>query len=115
LYKYFEASKFHSGPIWEPFKKENFKFVEKITLNKDTALLKKWLYKRGIPFSKWVFVLPNYGNGTLMMTWKMLVKNCENLFFSDDIVVFDETNQWCLSYWHEDEMFFGKLNQIARE
>lgn len=110
LYTYFEASKFHTGPMWEPFKKNNFKYVEKIRLDEEESIIKKWLYNREIPFSKWVYVLPNYGRGPLTMTWKMVLKNCEMMFFSDDLVIFDETNQWCLSYWHEDEMFFGKIN-----
>ncbi len=110
LYNYFQASNFHTGPLWQPFEKKNFKFVEQISLGEDPQVLKKWLYKRGIPFAKWVYVLPNYGLGPLMMTWKMVLKNSEMLFFSDDVVIFDESNQWCLSYWHEDEIFFGKIN-----
>lgn len=115
LYKYFKASKLHTGPIWKPFEKKNFKFIEQISLDEEEAKIKKWLYKRGIPFSKWVYVLPNYGNGTLTMTWKMVIKKFAQLFFSDDIVIFDETNQWCLTYWHEDEMFFGKINITSPE
>lgn len=115
LYKYFEASRFHTGPVWEPFEKKNFKYVEKITVGLDESIIKKWLFKRGFPFSKWVFVLPNYGNEPLMMTWKMVIKKCENLFFADDVVIFDETNQWCLTYWHEDEMYFGQINTTDPE
>jgi len=40
----------------------------------------------------------------------MVIKNCETLFFADDVVIFDESNQWCLSYWHEEHIFFGKIN-----
>ena len=115
LYKFFDVSQFHTGPMWEPFQKGNFKYVDQVSLNEDENVLRKWLYNRGIPFSKWVYVLPNYGKGTAMMTWKMIIKNSESLFFGDDIVVFDETNQWCLSYWHEDEMFFGRTNIIDPE
>lgn len=115
LYKYFKASKFHTGPMWEPFKKKNFKYVEKIAADEDAQTIKKWLYNRGIPFAKWVYVLPNYSNVPLMMTWKMVIKNYETLFFADDVVIFDETNQWCLSYWHEDELFFGKINSTDPE
>ena len=34
---------------------------------------------------------------------------------ADDIVIFDESIQWCLSYWHEDELFFGKMNTTDPE
>jgi len=116
LYDYLKVSKLHTGPLWSPFEKKNFKFIEQISLEEDEAIIKKWLYNRGIPFSKWVYVLPNYDKGgCLTMTWKMVIKNCSNLFFSDDIVIFDETNQWCLTYWHEDEMFFGKINITSHE
>lgn len=115
LYKYFEASQFHTGPLWEPFQKKNFKYIEKIAVTEEQQKIKKWLYNRGIPFAKWVYVLPNYGQVTLTMTWKMVIKNCEQLFFADDVVIFDETNQWCLSYWHEDELFFGRINTPNHE
>lgn len=115
LYKYFEASEFHTGPVWEPFQKNNFKYQEKISVGADYKEIKKWLYNKGIPFSKWVYVLPNYGQRPLTMTWKMVIKSCESLFFADDIVIFDKSNQWCLSYWHEDEIFFGKVHIVDPE
>jgi len=115
LYKFFSASGFHTGPFWEPFDKKNFKHIEKVNVTHNKAALKKWLYQRGLPFSKWVYVLPNFGGHPLAMTWKMVIKLCDNLFFADDIVIFDETIQWCLSYWHEDEMYFGKINTTSPE
>lgn len=110
LYAYFEVSKFHTGPIWEPFAKKNFQYVENLSLGGDDDELKKWLYRRRIPFSKWVYVLPNFGEGPWMMTWKMVIKSCNDLFFADDVAIFDETNQWCLTYWHEDKLFFGSIH-----
>lgn len=115
LYTYFKASKFHTGPIWEPFQKKNFKYVDRLKLEEMDDSIKKWLYNRGIPFSKWVYVLPNYGKEPITMTWKMVVKHHHKLFFGDDVVIFDESNQWCLSYWHEDEITFGKLNTFKPE
>lgn len=116
LYEYFHLSNLHTGPLWEPFQKGNFKFTENANIfeNKDFDL-KKWLHNRGIPYSNWVFVLPNHSSGVLTMTWKMVIKNCDTLFFGDDIVIFDKTNQWCLSYWHEDEITFGKTSIINSE
>lgn len=115
LYRYFKVSKFHTGPMWEPFAKKNFKYVESLPLAAEDDMLGKWLYNKGIPFSKWVFVLPNYGGQPLMMTWKMVIKSCGALFWGDDVVIFDESNQWCLTYWHEDEMFFGRINTTDPE
>jgi len=110
LYRYFEASSFHTGPMWEPFAKQNFKYTEQISVDSDLISIKKWLYNRGIPFSTWVFMLPGFSGHPMMMTWKMVVKHCDDLFFGNDLIFFDETNQWCLTYWHEDELFFGKIN-----
>jgi len=54
--------------MWEPFEKKNFKYIEKISIGEEEQKIKKWLFNRGIAFPKWVYVLPNYGNGPLMMT-----------------------------------------------
>ena len=115
LYQFFSASKLHTGPVWDPFQKGNFKHVDQISLDQEESIIKKWLYNRGIPFSKWVYVLPGFQDTPAMMTWKIVVKYCTTLFFRDDIVIFDKTNQWCLSYWHEDVMFFGKINTVNPE
>jgi len=93
LYKYLESAKFITGDLWESFKMENFKYTEDIDEPDDEKILKKWLYKRGIPFSKWVFLLPNYDENPITLTWKMVIKNAGNIFCGDDIIIFDETNQ----------------------
>lgn len=115
LYRYFEASSFHTGPMWKPFEKHNFRYTDQVSVGEDPAPIKKWLYNRGIPFSTWVYVIPGFSSHPMMMTWKMVVKHCELLFFGNDLVFFDETNQWCLTYWHEDELFFGKINTTDPE
>lgn len=115
LYKYLESAKFITGNLWEPFKKKNFKYTEEIDEPDDEKVLKKWLYNREIPFSKWVFLLPNYNENPITLTWKMVIKNAENIFCGDDIIIFDETNQWCLVYWHEEKFFFGKINVFDEE
>ena len=112
LYGDLKSANFITGSLWEPFKESNFKSVEKLMEVDDEKKLKKWLYERGIPFSKWVFLLPNYGHGPMTLTWKMVVKNARSIFWSDDIILFDETNQWCLCYWHEEEMFYGSMNRF---
>jgi hypothetical protein len=91
----------------DPFNKNNFKTVEHYTNMTDEAGLKKWLYNRKIPFKGEVFVL---GNDCILTTWKIVVKYAPDLFFSNDIVVFDKTLNWCLFYFHHDHLFFGKDN-----
>jgi len=115
IYEYLESAKFVTGDLWEPFRKENFKFTEEIDEPEDEKDLKKWLFSRGILFSKWVFLLPNYGDCPMILTWKMVIKNAGNIFCGDDIIIFDQTNQWCLVYWHEEKLFFGKVNTFDAE
>ena len=31
------------------------------------------------------------------------------------IVIFDKTNNWCLFYFHEEHLFFGKNNEFDPE
>jgi len=103
-----------TGGGWDPFAKGNFRTVETYPGNFGTESkdeLKKWLYQRGIPFKNWVFLLTNT-EPALMLTWKMVVKYAAILFGFDDTMVFDHTLNWCLFYYHEDRMFFGKENQF---
>ena len=101
-----------SGDLWDPFAKGNFKHVEEFTdfTNHPESWqhLKKWLYQRGIPFSTWVFVLPNGIGGPILTTWKMVVRYSRDLFIMDDLMVFDRSLNWCLFFFHEDRLFFGK-------
>jgi hypothetical protein len=101
-----------TGGGWAPFSKGNFAIVEEYKghyFDEENSQLKKWLYRRGIPFRSWVFLLSNSDVG-LMITWKMVVKYAHLLLGFDDTIVFDRTLNWCLSYYHENDMFFGKNN-----
>ena len=91
----------------DPFSKNNFKTVEHYTKMDNQSGLKKWLYNRNIPFKKEVFLL---GDDCILTTWKMIVKYSPDLFFGNDVVVFDKTLNWCLFYFHHDHLFFAKDN-----
>ncbi len=91
----------------DPFSKNNFKSVEHYTNMADDGGLKKWLYNREIPFKSEVFLLEDDG---ILTTWKMIVKYAPDLFFGNDVVVFDKTLNWCLFYFHQDHLFFGRDN-----
>lgn len=111
LNEYLEASKLVTGPIWNPFEQRNFQLTEEFADLSDDAGLKKWLYNRGIPFKNWVLMLPNYHDHSVLLTWKMVVKYAPEFFGQmDDIVIFDQSNNWCLFYFHEEHLFFGKGN-----
>lgn len=103
-----------TGHSWDPFVKGNFKTVEECPVLYDLPeghqLLKKWLFHRGIAFKTWVFVLFEGFDDPMMMTWKMLVKYSDLIFFGEDVMVFDNSLNWCLFYYHENQLFFGKDN-----
>lgn len=108
LRNYIKSSKMCNGPLWEPFNAQYFKTVEEFQLNEDNDKdLKKWLYHKGIPFDKFVFVDSDRSGQALALTWKMLIKYWEGLFFADDLIVFDESLNWGLFYFHEDRIYFG--------
>lgn len=112
IFEFAHSAHLVTGGFWAPFQKGNFARVETFRefydINTTTPLLKKWLYKRGIAFSTKVFVLFNYGQPPMLVTWKLLLKYAEHFFFRDDVMVFDSTLQWCLVYFHENQLFFGE-------
>lgn len=114
IFEFSTSAHLITGGLWDPFAKGNFKTVEKFADFSRTPgfgqRLKKWLYARGIPFRNWVYVLFNSNEVPMIMTWKMLIKYAEHLFVLDDVMVFDNTINWCLFFFHEDQIFFGKNN-----
>lgn len=114
IYDFVASAKLLTGDLWEPFAKGNFKTVEQFSDFSGTAeskqALKKWLFNRAIPFKAWVFVLPNYNDYPILTTWKMIIKYSGNLFFADDITIFDNSLNWCLFFYHEGHLFFGRDN-----
>jgi len=114
IFEFSSASHLTTGGMWDPFAKGNFKTVEKFTdfsrTPESDQKLKKWLYSRGISFPSWVYVLFNSNEGPILMTWKMLIKYSADIFRMDDVMVFDNTLNWCLFFFHEDQLFFGKDN-----
>jgi hypothetical protein len=114
IYEFSSSAKLVTGEICEPFAKDNFKTVNSFSIFSDPDEsrqdLKKWLFNRGIPFHTWVFVLPNYNDYPILTTWKMVVKYSGDIFFSDDVTIFDATLNWCLFYFHHDKIVFGKDN-----
>lgn len=103
-----------TGGGWAPFEKGNFKTVEEFTdfrrTDESKRLLKKWLYNRGIAFDTWVFLLEDGNDQAILTTWKMVIKYSADLFIMSDMMIFDNTLNWCLYFFHEDKLFFGKDN-----
>ncbi len=109
LYQYITSSKMISGPIWKPFNEQYFKTIEEFKVGIDCKdELKKWLYNRGIPFRQFVFIDEDFCGQAVMLTWKMLIKYWDGLFLHNDLIIFDQTLNWGLFYFHHDVLYFGK-------
>jgi len=104
---YFESSGMNKGFPEFPFK-NHFKKIEDFKIFEGcNEKLKKWLFDREIPFSKYVFIESDQSGQSVMLTWKMVIKYCEGIFFAEDLVIFDSSLNWGLFYYHEGEIYFG--------
>lgn len=106
LNSYFDSSKIRKN-LEEPISKDHFKKIENYKINSDVSELKKWLFNKKIPFDKFVFIDKDRSGFAVMLTWKMVIKYCEGIFFSEDIYIFDSSLNWAIFYFHEDEIAFG--------
>lgn len=95
---------------WKPFPDGYFKTVDEFTKFDAHNELKKWLYKRSLPFKTEVFILPSSGDNFILTTWKMVVKYSKKIFFHEDTIVFDKTINWALFFFHSDHIYFGYNN-----
>lgn len=92
-----------------PFKKGFFRVIDKARiLEKNDKRIKKWLFQRGIPFGKPVF-LSWQPTEAMIVPWKLLIKYFDSFYYSssDDLTVIDQSLNWALLFYHEDEIYFG--------
>ncbi|WP_228236508.1 hypothetical protein [Allomuricauda sp. M10] len=105
--EFLDSSKMTQGFPFEPFK-NYFKNVDEFRLTENGQNeIKKWLHSKEIPFSKYVFIDSDRSGQSVMLTWKMVIKYWEGIFFIDDLVIFDSSLEWGLFYYHEAEIYFG--------
>lgn len=111
-----EAASFLSSYIAEtalhddsPFKNGFFRIIDKAQiLANNQRQVKKWLYQRGLPFDKLVFLSWSQENA-MIVPWKVFIKYFDSFYYgsSDDLTVIDQTLTWALLFYHEDEIYFG--------
>ena len=92
-----------------PFKKDFFKSIDKAKiLENNDSDIKKWLYNRGLPFDKEVYLSWQPDEG-MIVPWKILIKYFDDFYYSgsDDLTVFDNSLNWALLFYHESEIYFG--------
>ena len=106
LWDYIAKTNLHSEV---PFKKDFFQIVDKVEiLDNNEKFIKKWLYQRGFPFDKSVF-LSWQPTVAMIVPWKLLIKYFDSFYYggSDDLTVIDQSLNWALLFFHEDEIYFG--------
>jgi hypothetical protein len=106
---YIESSKMVTGAsLWKPFNEKYFKTVQEFEVTENCEKeIKKWLFNKSIPFDNFVYIDSERSGQAVVLTWKMVIKYWEGLFFADDLIIFDETLNWGLFYFHEDRLYFG--------
>jgi len=106
LWNYIAKTKLHSDM---PFKKDFFRtIVNTRIIEQNKKEIKKWLYQRGIPLDKSVFLSWDTENA-MIAPWQLLIKYFDSFYYhsSDDLTVIDQSLDWALLLFHNDEIYFG--------
>ena len=93
-----------------PFKTNFFRTIDKAKIyfnNKQE--IKKWLYQRGLPFDKQVF-LSWQPHEAMIVPWKIFVKYFDDFAGLHDLTIIDQSLSWALLSYHESEIYFGTNN-----
>lgn len=75
--------------------------------------VKKWLYRRGIPFDQSVFWVAGPGRA-FVMSWKVMIKFWDSIFRASDEIIWDATLNWVLRYNH-NQVFLFQQNLSKKE
>jgi hypothetical protein len=100
-----------------PFRDGFFRSIESILIDDshdshvnpdEVARIRKWLYRRGIPFQRNIFLSWNH-DCAVVTNWKMLVKYWSSFYYpaSYDLTVLDESLEWAVLFFHEGAIYFG--------
>lgn len=79
-----------------------------VTKKKTQEEIKRWLYQKNIPLDRKVFWV-NGLNVAFVLTWKMVIKFSDVLFFGTNEILWDKTMNWMLSF-DADEVFHFEDN-----
>ena len=100
-----------------PFRPGYFKQLEHLLSYSDQTL-QKWLYRRGIPFAKYVLLYVDTMSSSqqaVLLTWKMVLKYAERIFVPVEQLLFDQTLNWGLFYDHWKGFSFGRDKVLDNE
>ncbi len=107
LWNYISDSTLHDDV---PFKTNFFKTIDKAKIYIDNKQeIKKWLYHRGLPFDKQVF-LSWQPDDAMIVPWKIFIKYFDSFDYCGDLTIIDQSLTWALLFYHESEIYFGTNN-----
>ncbi|WP_338814623.1 hypothetical protein V9L05_05070 [Bernardetia sp. Wsw4-3y2] len=106
-----------SAFLWDFEFSQKFLFLDNSDYFKETDCIfadaktreevKKWLYQRGIKFDTKV-IWTCSKNHAFVLTWKMIIKFWDGIFFASDEIIWDKTLNWVLNSHHEGVLYFSK-------
>lgn len=76
--------------------------------------IRKWLQSKPIAADSYVYIDSERSGQAVALTWKMVQTYYEGLFFSEDLLIFDQSLDWALFYHHEDYISFGQKNSLKK-
>ena len=100
----------------EPFKKNFFNHLDWIEFSENGEEdVKKWLFKKDLPFDKKVYLSWNNDLG-MIAPLKLVVEYFDDFFYgmSDDLTVFDESLNWSILFFHEYRIYFGTNDNLKK-
>jgi hypothetical protein len=79
------------------------------------AGVRRWLYERGLPFGRTVYLLYERGR-VVQTTWRMVVRYWDAFAWSVGyaMVAVDHTLQWACCFHHEEVIVFGSHSRPGR-
>lgn len=104
-------------PDMPPVAGSGFASVEQTSIDavgpEEVERVTQWLLQRGVPPESQVFASWDRRDAA-MTTWEMIAKYWNVFWYpsSDDLVVFDESLDWVLFLWHEEEAFFARYRSV---
>lgn len=102
----------HQG---EPLNANVFDKIENYDIDEMSAHeIRKWLQSKPIAADSYVYINAERSGQAVALTWKMVQTYFEGLFFSDDLLIFDQSLDWALFYHHEDYISFGNKNSFKK-
>lgn len=114
LWDYILVSGLHND---DPFKRGLFSVIDEAKIVEGNENdIRKWLYHRGLPFEKYVY-LSWQPDTTMVVPWKIFIKYFDEFYYAiaDDLTIIDKSLNWALLFHHEHEIYFGSNEKFVPE